>query len=202
LTPSGNTIDRKLTFHREDGTDTNGVPKYQDFPADELAAIARVYPRGSVKADGKRHVAQAQFANSMPSDVGGAGSWTNITSSLGSAAVYMERFRGNDDFATNVEQKLEAVNQLTDLIIAWSRVEMGKEAGYESFRQFLDSPVSGFELSTRPQEFCHLFLGARHRHQRQSQVRSGISDSFRAISPGTRLCKVGAVARVFSDCQP
>src|SRR3989442_15157566 len=44
LTPRGKVVERKLTFYREDGTDTNGVPHYQRFPQDELAAIRKLYP--------------------------------------------------------------------------------------------------------------------------------------------------------------
>src|ERR1017187_10549080 len=46
LTPHSNVIERKLVFYREDGTDTNGVPNYQSFPSNELAAITGLYPPG------------------------------------------------------------------------------------------------------------------------------------------------------------
>lgn len=42
--PHGDTLERQLTFCRADGTDTNGVPESQDFPATLLAAITKVYP--------------------------------------------------------------------------------------------------------------------------------------------------------------
>ena len=138
LTPHGDSLERLLTFHREDGTDTNGVPKYQDFPEAELTAIKALYPAGNVKAVGKRYVARSEFSGAMPKDVGGAGNWTNLTTTLGKATLYAERFRGNDDLATTSGKRLEAADQLTDLLIGWSRQELGKEPQYENLRRFLD----------------------------------------------------------------
>lgn len=138
LTPHGDALERRLTFYRENGTDTNGVPVYQDFPEAELATIKTLYPPGSVKANGKRHIARAEFTGAMPKDVGGAGNWTNLTTTLGKGTMYAERFRGNDDLATAAGKRLEAVDQLTDLLIGWSRQELGKEPQYENLRKFLD----------------------------------------------------------------
>lgn len=138
LTPHGPTLERQLTFYRADGVDSNGIPVYKTFPEDKLAAIKKLYPPGSLKADGKRHVARAEFSNAMPPDVGGAGSWTNFTTSLGTAGIYAERFRGNDDFATTSAKRMAAADQLTDLLLGWSRMEMGADSKYENLRLFLD----------------------------------------------------------------
>jgi hypothetical protein len=138
LTPRGNTLERQLTFYRADGVDSNGVPVYQKFPEDQLAAITKLYPPGQLKADGKRYIARAEFTKALPPDIGGAGSWTNFTSSLGNAAIYVERFRGNDDLATTSGERMEAADQLTDLLLGWSRMELGGESNYENLRRFLD----------------------------------------------------------------
>ena len=139
LTPRGPLMERKLTFYREDGTGTNGLPNYQFFPRDELAWIGRLYPRGVLTREGERRTVVGRFAGAMPADVGGAGSYLNLSSSLGNAAVYAERFRGDDDLTARMEKRSKAADQLTDLIIGWSDREMGHERNYRRLRHFLDT---------------------------------------------------------------
>lgn len=138
LTPQGDGVARQLTFYREDGTDTNGVPNYQAFPDDQLAAIKAVYPPDAVKPDGKRFVARGIFSGAMPGDIGGAGNWLCLATSLGQAVLYAERFRGNDDLAGAAAKRLQAADQLADLVVGWSRQELGAESGYENLGKFLD----------------------------------------------------------------
>ena len=115
LTPSGSVIERKLVFYRVDETDTNGVPKYESFPSNELAAIAALYPSSGVTQEGERHFAKGEFSGAMPGDVNGAGSYTNYATSLGSAGFYVERFRGNDDLASQQKRRLAAADQIPGL---------------------------------------------------------------------------------------
>ena len=139
LKPQGNTIERTLVFYCEDGVNTNtGIPNYQPFDAAELAAIASLYPANGLTNDGARYVVRGEFTNKLPADVGGAGAYTNLTTSLGAAGFYVERFRGNDDLAGMTERRFKAANRLTDLFLGWSRMELGREPGYGKLRQFLD----------------------------------------------------------------
>src|SRR5882762_8386146 len=138
LKPRGKVMERKLMFYRADGTDTNGVPKYQSFPTNELAAITGAYPLGAVTNEGERYIATGEFGTAMPVDVGGAGSYTNQATSLGSAGFYVERFRGNDDLVGMMEERFKAGDQLTDLLLGWSKAELGGEAHYPELRRFLD----------------------------------------------------------------
>src|SRR5262249_25614357 len=125
LTPRGDVMERKLAF--EDGKPTNGTPNFISFPSNELATIARVYPRDGVKHKGNADFAIGKFAEVMPADIGGAGYYTNLKTSFGTTALYMERFRGNDDLAATMEKRFRAADQLTDLIIGWTRSELGRE---------------------------------------------------------------------------
>lgn len=138
LKPTASGVERTLTFYRADGSHSNGVPQYQDFPSNELAAIARVYPLGKVKPDGQRQVAKGEFAGALPADVGGVGSYTNLATSLGTAGFYQERFRGNDDLAGKTARRFHAADQLTDLVIGWTQTEFGREHGYQKLRKFLE----------------------------------------------------------------
>lgn len=137
LKPRTNGIERTLTFYRADSS-SNGAPNYLEFPTNELTAITRVYPPGAVKSDGKRYVARGEFSGPLPRDVGGSGSYTNLTTSLGGAGFYLERFRGNDDLVARTTRQFAAADKVTDLIIGWTRTEFGRERGYKKLRNFLD----------------------------------------------------------------
>jgi hypothetical protein len=140
LKPRGGIIERTLVFYRQDGMNTNtGGPNYKAFDEDELAAIASRYPARSLTNDGERHVVRGIFTNELPSDVGGAGTYANLTTSLGEASFYVERFRGNDDLTAMSERRGQAADQLTDLIVGWSQMELGTEPGYDKLRPFLES---------------------------------------------------------------
>ncbi len=138
LKPKAGAMERTLTFYRADGTDANGGPNYQTFPSNELAAITRVYPAGAVKPEGQRYVARADFAVAMPHDVGGAGSYTNLATSLGDAGFYLERFRGDDDLVAKTARQYHAADQLADLVIGWTQTEFGHEPGWQNLHGFLD----------------------------------------------------------------
>lgn len=138
MKPSGGGVERTVTFYCADGVNSNGVPNYQSFPSNELASITAVYPSNAVTQDGQRYIARGEFAGTLPHDIGGAGSFTNWTTTLGSAGVYLERFRGNDDLAAKTGKQFHAADQLTDLVIGWAQTEFGHEQGYEKLHQFLD----------------------------------------------------------------
>ena len=138
LKPTTTGVERTLTFYRVDGNNSNGVPNYLAFPSNELAAITGVYPAGLVKAEGQQHVARGEFSGALPADVGGAGSFKTCTASLGEAGFYLERFRGNDDLVGQTTRRFRAANQMTDLVIGWTKAEFGSERGYKKLRKFLN----------------------------------------------------------------
>ncbi len=138
LTPRGPVVERRLDFYRADGVDSNGVPKYESFPTNELAAITALYPTGAVTQHGERHAAVAEFSGALPGDVGGAGEYHHFHTSLGDAGFYVERFRGTNDLAATAGARMAAADQLTDLVLGWSRAEFGREPGYKNLRWFVD----------------------------------------------------------------
>ncbi len=137
--PRGNVVERTLTFYREEGEEDDGTPKYRDFGTDDLAAIAALYPAGGTSAAGDRHTAKGRFTNEMPGDVGGAGVYSNLITSLGETGFYVEHFRGNEDLAGMVEKRNHAADRVADMLIGWSRAELGQEAGYDKLHKFLDN---------------------------------------------------------------
>jgi len=196
LKPTNGGVERTLTFYRADGSDTNGVIQYQDFPSNELAAIDRIYPAGAVTQKGQRHVARGNFSGALPGDVGGAGSYTNLTTSLGSAGFYLERFRGHDDLAGRTDKQFRAADKLTDLVMGWTQSEFGRERGFKKLRKFLDEDfrrdlknaglyfwvgeVSTLSNTNAPEEFIARF--AQYLHERGYLKLSDIPELSLAFS--------------------
>lgn len=139
LKPSGNSIKRTLVFYCADGVNTNtGGPNYIAFETNEFATITTLYPAHSLSSSSNRYEVQAEFTNELPNDVGGAGTYSHLTTSLGEAGFYVERFRGNDDLAGMSERRFKAADQLADLVVGWSRMELGQKPGFDKLHQFLN----------------------------------------------------------------
>ena len=139
LKPQGSGVERTLVFYCADGVNTNtGTPIYLSFDPAELAMITALYPAHSLTNDGNRYAVRGQFNNELPHDVGGAGVFTNLTTSLGSVGFYMERFRGNDDLVGMTERRFKAADQLADIYVGWSQMELGRQPGYDKLHKFLD----------------------------------------------------------------
>jgi hypothetical protein len=142
LKPQGNGIERTLVFYCADGVNTNtGAPNYLSFDPAEITMITTLYPAHSLTNNGNRYTVRGEFTNELPHDIGGEGVFTNLTTSLGSAGFYMERFRGNDDLAGMTERRFKASDQLADFYVGWSQIELGREPGYDKLRKFLDEDL-------------------------------------------------------------
>ena len=48
---------------------------------------------------------------------------------------------GNDDLAARTLKQYHAADQLTDLVMGWSKTEFGHERGYKNLRKFLDEDL-------------------------------------------------------------
>jgi hypothetical protein len=141
MKPLGAHLERKLTAWREDGQESNGAPKFIEFPKEELALLKALYPKHESANDGKQHSFIGQFAGNTPNDVGGHGGFTNFVSTLGTGWIYVERFRGNDNLVSQINQATTAADQLVDLIEGWTRTELARQAKYKDLRQFLTQDV-------------------------------------------------------------
>jgi hypothetical protein len=74
-----------------------------------------------------------------PGDVGGAGSITSFPTSLGTATVYLERFRGDDDAAGRARAIQRAAEELSTVILGWLESELGTMRGFDRFRAWSDA---------------------------------------------------------------
>jgi len=138
LKPQDNGIERTLVFYTSDGTESSGSPKVVPFDTNELRSILAGYPAQTLTDSNGQHVVQGNFTSSLPNDVGGAGAYSHLPTSLGEADFYEERFRGNDDLACLARRRSLAADQLADLVLGWSKAELRREPGYPKLRQFLD----------------------------------------------------------------
>ena len=130
LRPQGDQIERTLVFyHAESG----------DIATNELAAITALYPAGSLTRTGTHYTVRSEFGGQLPADVGGAGTYTQDSNTLGSAGLYFERFRGTDDLAGLTEKRFQAADRLTDLLLGWTWQEMWRDPDYPKLRRFLDA---------------------------------------------------------------
>ncbi len=136
----GDAMERTVVFYRSDESNpkARGPEFMVPFDADETASIAAFYPEESLTNDGDRHTVAGEFAGPLPGDVGGSGWYRNLSTSMGAAGFYMERFRGNDDIAGMIMERFRAADQIADLVIGWSRELFISEPGYSLLHRFLD----------------------------------------------------------------
>src|SRR5581483_6020967 len=85
-----------------------------------------------------RHTFRSRFGPEMPDDVGGSGSYRQTASSMGIASVYVEHFRGSDDVEAHIDDRRQAADALTNLLIGWFQRELGRDPNFARIRRFLD----------------------------------------------------------------
>ena len=142
LKPRGDIIERKLVVYTTaDGKSKAGITNHQSLKSsefNELAAITALYPAHGRISNSNHYIFKGDFTNDLPNDVGGTGVYKHLATSLGEAGFYVERFRGNNDLAGLSEQRFKAADRLADLFVGWSRMELGRQPGYQKLRHFLD----------------------------------------------------------------
>lgn len=132
LQPEGAEMVRTLTAWR--------VPENRSrdrFPAAELKRIAALYPTPLAAVVG-RHAFRGRFGPKMPADVGGAGEYHTTTTLMGSAAIYVERFRGSDDVESHINDRRQAADGLANVLVNWFQREIGRDPNFPLIRTFLE----------------------------------------------------------------
>jgi len=139
LTPRGDEVERTVQFYRSDGQSSSTTNStYEPFDPEELASISAFYPEDGLTSDGDRHTVRGKFHGALPGDIGGAGWYRRLTTNLGEACFYVERFRGNDDVVRMLAERFRAADQLTDLVVGWVKLEFMSEPGFANLHQFID----------------------------------------------------------------
>jgi len=154
----GQKLERRLTVARITGTaeptsqpataagtatqpSTSPAYTYGNFDPNELARIAGCYHKRLSGPNAERHVFVDQFIGRLPQDVGGSGWFQSFPTHMGTAYVYSEQLRGNDDLCAELERRQAAADRLTELLIGWMQQELGKETGFDHLREFLDKDL-------------------------------------------------------------
>jgi len=144
ITPKGDSFERKLTcWHVSTASTSDGQSesKINPLSEDKLKHLDQIYGEGKPAEGGKKTVFVKTFQAQTPADVGGSGTYTRYTSSLGDTVIYGERFRGDDDIAAQLARRNAAADQLVDLLIGWSQSEIGKEPDFAKLHDFLDKQL-------------------------------------------------------------
>jgi hypothetical protein len=136
LRPTDTGLARELTVSYHNGARA-------DEMAESMAtSMAAMY--GTTTTSGRAPTTQTYFRvfpDTMPNDVGGAGLYLTYKTSLGSAFIYIERFRGSLDVADQVEARLKAAEELNDLLVGWFATELGKDPAWPKLREWMKTDV-------------------------------------------------------------
>lgn len=81
------------------------------------------------------------FSSEMPDDVGGAGRFLVLRTSLGSVSAWVERFRGDPDQATAVRRSLAAAGPICEKLGGWLEWQLGDHPGAGQLKEFVSSRV-------------------------------------------------------------
>ncbi|MEX2185855.1 MAG: hypothetical protein WD875_03635 [Pirellulales bacterium] len=148
LRPKGDAVERDLTAWREgtpssSGKQQGGKPErdVEALSSKELERIAAAYGEATPPQRAKKYEFSGRFRGSLPNDIGGAGSFTQWKSSLGDLCVYVERVRGNDDLAADLDARRAALNRVIDIFIGWLDGELQKDPIAPKLHALLDGPV-------------------------------------------------------------
>lgn len=177
MTPRDGQIDRRLTVTREGGPtvrptttqpasqpEAGRTSETRSVPADELFAIAKLYPTSTLGPPGGENVFSGAFAERLPSDVGGRGHYLHRTTTLGDVNLYLEDFRSNDEPATVMEKAFAAVDKLADLLAGFLKTKMGTEKDVDKLESFLRGPFR----SDLKNLSMYLWLESQERQDRQN----------------------------------
>lgn len=135
LSEDGDGLSRELTVW-------NTVPRaigeeVRRIPQEKIDQLAKVYPERLSEAKASRQSFRGSFRENLPNDVGGRGTYSRFTTSLGETMSYAERFRGQIDLAAQIEDRKQAVETIVDLVQGWLERELDDPREVERVREFL-----------------------------------------------------------------
>ena len=154
LTPKDGKVERQVTYSRKNqgiGLEVKRLEAEYDATHLRIGNSARL---------------EKVFGERMPDDVGGHGSYKRWNSPMGNIELYLERFRGSHDYATQLSLRRDAVDDFADLLVDWLTVEIGHETGFDDVEKFLENDFrnelhnlsigiwqTGFETDSKRPEF-------------------------------------------------
>ncbi len=134
MTPKGDSLERKISVWQQ--SDKDRITSVAD---EKLAALAELYPKRISEPNAPVQTFVGSFKERTPEDVGGVGYYLHYGTPMGSAWIYSERFLGNDDLFSAVEQIQTYTDKLTDLLIGWLETELKEDHRFAKLREFAET---------------------------------------------------------------
>ena len=139
IQPQGDGFQRHLTCFRAD-LDAAGTP-LKPFPQEELNRLTTLYGLPQATAKAEKYDFKGAFQTAPPQDIGGAGQYLRWPTAPGTLYYYSERFRGNDALDGALQARLQAAEQLLDLLHGWWQTQLGKTADWVKLDAFLSGEL-------------------------------------------------------------
>lgn len=134
LEPTSAGLRRTLTVWKEKQGDEANLR----FEADDLKRLAGLYSEHPSAVEDVRQTFRGTFAERMPADVGGHGTFRTVVTPLGTASWYWERFRGTTDPDGEYYDRRAAVDRLVDLVVGWLDERLQDAPHQAAVHRFLD----------------------------------------------------------------
>lgn len=103
----------------------------ENMPPGVHARLGRLYSRQT-----DENTYEGSFTEELPDDVGGFGRYVHLSNAMGDVYIYVERFRGDDARALDIEKAFDATDRLVDLTIDWMETELGDNPNFERLKTF------------------------------------------------------------------
>jgi tRNA-Thr(GGU) m(6)t(6)A37 methyltransferase TsaA len=123
MEPDGGRINRQIVCSK-------------NTPDDVRARLGELYDR---QLDANTF--QGSFGETLPKDVGGFGKYVHLDNPMGRVYVYVERLRGQDTQALEIEEAFSNADRLVDLLTEWLQTELGENPNFEKLRLFCDETL-------------------------------------------------------------
>lgn len=134
LEPIDGGLRRTLTVWKE----KQGEMPNLRFETAELKRLAGLFPERLTVPEDVRQTFRGTFAERMPADVGGHGTYRTVVTPLGTASWYWERFRGTTDPDGEWYDRRAAVDRLVDLTVGWFDERLSDAPHQAAVHRFLD----------------------------------------------------------------
>ncbi|TWU11014.1 hypothetical protein [Allorhodopirellula heiligendammensis] len=138
LVPDGGSMQRTLTVTAKPSSEGSDHSSLSDA---ELAHMREFYQPALEQIQDGSHTFVGTFHGEMPADVGGAGEYVCLASPLGSASLYVERFRGEDDLQQSERDRHAAIDQSVDLLLNWAHEEFAGQAILARLERLIDQDI-------------------------------------------------------------
>ena len=107
-----------------------------NMPSGIHAKLQKLYPK-QIDSDSY----EGTFGENLPDDVGGFGRNLHLSNPMGNAYIYVERFRGNDAQALDIEKAFGATDNLVDLVTDWLEFELGSNTNFGKLKTFCNEKL-------------------------------------------------------------